>query len=169
MSFFGEPIGNAISRMQEHAADAYGLQLIQGFFPNANEVAAHSFQVLGEEDLDDPTPPNSSRSSALNSHPASERPPPLRPRFSNSTQITIPIILRASDKVRFWDSGGFLPEMPEEPQQQNVSNQTPLFAQRSRSKRPLISCPSSSNAPTYAGSRKPPSNTISSAASVNTS
>jgi Zn-dependent protease with chaperone function len=57
MSFFGEPIGNAISRMQEHAADAYGLQLIRGFFPNANEVAAHSFQVLGEEDLDDPTPP----------------------------------------------------------------------------------------------------------------
>jgi STE24 endopeptidase len=57
LSFFGEPIGNAISRMQEHAADAYGLQLIQGFFPNANEVAAHSFQVLGEEDLDDPNPP----------------------------------------------------------------------------------------------------------------
>lgn len=57
MNFFGQPIGNAISRMQEHAADAYGLQLIQGFFPNANEVAAHSFQVLGEEDLDDPDPP----------------------------------------------------------------------------------------------------------------
>jgi Zn-dependent protease with chaperone function len=57
MNFVGEPIGNAISRMQEHAADAYGLQLIQGFIPNANEVAAHAFQVLGEEDLDDPNPP----------------------------------------------------------------------------------------------------------------
>jgi STE24 endopeptidase len=57
ISFFGEPVGNAISRTQEHAADAYGLQLIQGFIPNANEVAAHSFQVLGEEDLDDPNPP----------------------------------------------------------------------------------------------------------------
>jgi STE24 endopeptidase len=57
MNFFGEPVGNAISRMQEHAADAYGLQLIQGLIPNANEVAAHSFQVLGEEDLDDPNPP----------------------------------------------------------------------------------------------------------------
>jgi len=57
VSFFSEPVGNAISRMQEHAADAYGLELIQGFFPNANEVAAHSFQVLGEEDLDDPDPP----------------------------------------------------------------------------------------------------------------
>jgi STE24 endopeptidase len=57
MSFLGEPIGNAFSRMQEHAADAYSLQLIQGLFPNPNEVAAHSFQVLGEEDLDDPNPP----------------------------------------------------------------------------------------------------------------
>jgi Zn-dependent protease with chaperone function len=57
MSFFAEPVGNAISRTQEHAADAYGLQLIQGLIPNANEVAAHSFQVLGEEDLDDPNPP----------------------------------------------------------------------------------------------------------------
>ena len=57
MNFFGEPIGNAISRIQEHAADAYGLELIQGLIPNANQVAAHSFQVLGEEDLDDPNPP----------------------------------------------------------------------------------------------------------------
>lgn len=57
MNFFGEPIGNAFSRRIEHAADAYGLELIQGIIPNANEVAAHSFQVLGEEDLDDPDPP----------------------------------------------------------------------------------------------------------------
>jgi STE24 endopeptidase len=57
MSFFGEPIGNAFSRMQEHAADVYGLEIVQGFILNANEVTAHSFQVLGEEDLDDPDPP----------------------------------------------------------------------------------------------------------------
>ena len=56
MSFFGEPIGNAFSRRIEHAADVYGLELIYGMIPNANEVAAHSFQVLGEEDLDDPEP-----------------------------------------------------------------------------------------------------------------
>jgi len=38
----------------KHAADATGLQLI-GHIPNANEVAAHYFQVIGgEEDLDDP-------------------------------------------------------------------------------------------------------------------
>jgi Zn-dependent protease with chaperone function len=57
MSFFGQPIGNAFSRAQEHAADLYGLEIVQGFIPNANEATAHSFQVLGEEDLDDPDPP----------------------------------------------------------------------------------------------------------------
>jgi Zn-dependent protease with chaperone function len=56
LSFFGEPIGNAFSRVQEHAADVYGLELIHGSIPYANEVAAHAFQVLGEEDLSDPNP-----------------------------------------------------------------------------------------------------------------
>lgn len=56
MGFFAEPIGNAFSRMQEHAADVYGLEIVQGLIPNANEVAARSFQVLGEEDLSDPNP-----------------------------------------------------------------------------------------------------------------
>jgi len=56
MSFFGAPIGNAFSRMEEHNADAYGLEVVRGLIPNPNEVAAHSFQVLGEEDLDDPHP-----------------------------------------------------------------------------------------------------------------
>jgi Zn-dependent protease with chaperone function len=56
LSFLGEPIGNAISRRQEHAADVYSLELIQGLFPDANEVAAHAFQVLGEKDLSDPNP-----------------------------------------------------------------------------------------------------------------
>lgn len=56
MSFLGGPIGNAFSRMEEHNADVYGLEVVQGLIPNANEVAAHSFQVLGEEDLDDPNP-----------------------------------------------------------------------------------------------------------------
>ena len=55
-NFFGEPIGNAFSRAEEHAADAYGLELIHGIIPNANEVAAHVFQVLGEQDLADPNP-----------------------------------------------------------------------------------------------------------------
>jgi Zn-dependent protease with chaperone function len=57
LSFFGEPIGNAFSRTEEKEADLYGLEVVQGLVPNANEVAAHAFQVLGEEDLDDPNPP----------------------------------------------------------------------------------------------------------------
>jgi len=57
MSFFGEPVGNAFSRKEEREADLYGLEVVQGLVPNANEVAAHAFQVLGEEDLDDPDPP----------------------------------------------------------------------------------------------------------------
>lgn len=55
-SFFGEPIGNAISRRQEHAADQYGLELIHGMFADSGDVAARAFQVLGEEDLADPNP-----------------------------------------------------------------------------------------------------------------
>ena len=56
MSFLGAPVGNAFSRMEEHNADVYGLEIVQGLMPNANKVAADSFQVLGEEDLDDPHP-----------------------------------------------------------------------------------------------------------------
>jgi len=56
MTFFGAPLGHAFSRMEEHNADVYGLEVVQGLIPNGNEVAAHSFQVLGEEDLDDPNP-----------------------------------------------------------------------------------------------------------------
>lgn len=54
--FVGAPIGNGFSRMQEHAADVYGLEVTHGIIPNSAEVAAHSFQILGEEDLADPDP-----------------------------------------------------------------------------------------------------------------
>jgi STE24 endopeptidase len=55
--FLAMPIANAFSRAQEHAADVYGLEVIHGIVPNAAEVAAHSFQVLGEVGLADPNPP----------------------------------------------------------------------------------------------------------------
>jgi STE24 endopeptidase len=55
--FFSSPVVNGVSRMEEHAADVYGLEVIHGLIPNSEEVAAHSFQVLGELDLADPTPP----------------------------------------------------------------------------------------------------------------
>lgn len=57
IGFMAEPIGNGFSRMVEHAADVYGLEVIHGIVPNAQETAAHSFQVMGELDLADPDPP----------------------------------------------------------------------------------------------------------------
>ena len=51
------PIENGFSRMQEHNADVYGLEVVHGLVPNSAEVAAHSFQVLGEIGLADPNPP----------------------------------------------------------------------------------------------------------------
>jgi Zn-dependent protease with chaperone function len=55
--FFASPVVNGVSRMQEHAADVYGLEVIHGIVPNSEEVAAHAFQILGEVDLSDPNPP----------------------------------------------------------------------------------------------------------------
>jgi STE24 endopeptidase len=55
--FFSSPVISGFSRMQEHAADVYGLEVIHGLIPNSEEVAAHAFQVLGELDLSDPNPP----------------------------------------------------------------------------------------------------------------
>jgi STE24 endopeptidase len=56
-AFAGTPIESAFSRMQEHDADVFGLEVIHGIVPNSGDVAAHSFQVLGQEDLSDPNPP----------------------------------------------------------------------------------------------------------------
>jgi STE24 endopeptidase len=57
MMFLAMPITNGFSRMQEHASDIYGLEVIHGIVPNSEEVAAHAFQVMGEIDLADPNPP----------------------------------------------------------------------------------------------------------------
>ena len=56
LMFFAAPVVNGISRIQEHAADVYGLEIIHGVVPNSEEVAAHAFQILGEVDLSDPNP-----------------------------------------------------------------------------------------------------------------
>lgn len=55
--FVAAPVVNGFTRIQEHAADVYGLEVIHGLIPNSNEVAAHAFQRLGELDLSDPNPP----------------------------------------------------------------------------------------------------------------
>ena len=54
--FISSPLVNGFSRMQEHEADVFGLEVIHGIMPNSEEVAAHAFQVLGEVDLADPNP-----------------------------------------------------------------------------------------------------------------
>jgi STE24 endopeptidase len=55
--FVSSPVISGYSRMQEHAADVYGLEVIHGLVPDSEEVAAHAFQVIGELDLSDPNPP----------------------------------------------------------------------------------------------------------------
>ena len=55
-SFIGGPIGSAFSRHIEHQADQYGLEVTHGLTLDSGQVAAQSFQILGEVDLADPTP-----------------------------------------------------------------------------------------------------------------
>ena len=56
LSFVAEPIGNAFSRWEEHAADVYGQEVIHGLVPDAQATTVRSFQRLGEMWLDDPSP-----------------------------------------------------------------------------------------------------------------
>jgi STE24 endopeptidase len=56
LTLAGEPVGNAFSRHLEHQADIYGLEVTHGLFPHSDEVAASSFQKLGEKSYDYPTP-----------------------------------------------------------------------------------------------------------------
>jgi STE24 endopeptidase len=56
LSFFSEPIDNGFSRVLEHHADIYGLEVIHGIVPDSNQAAAQGFQVLGENSLDYPHP-----------------------------------------------------------------------------------------------------------------
>ncbi|MGH9743628.1 MAG: M48 family metallopeptidase [Candidatus Acidiferrum sp.] len=56
LGFFASPVGNTFSRHVEHQADQYGLEVTHGLFPDSRQVAARSFQILGEVDLADPSP-----------------------------------------------------------------------------------------------------------------
>jgi STE24 endopeptidase len=56
LSFAAEPLDSAFSRHLEHQADIYGLEVTHGLFPANDEVAASTFQKLGEKSLDYPTP-----------------------------------------------------------------------------------------------------------------
>jgi len=52
--FLSAPGLNAFSRYLEHDADIFGLEVIHGLVPDSQQVAAHSFQHLGEEWLEYP-------------------------------------------------------------------------------------------------------------------
>jgi Zn-dependent protease with chaperone function len=56
LSFAVNPLQNAFSRHIEHQADQYGLEVTHGLTPDSAQVAAQSFEVLGEVDLSDPAP-----------------------------------------------------------------------------------------------------------------
>jgi Zn-dependent protease with chaperone function len=57
LGFIGEPIGNTFTRTQiEHKADVYGLNITSGITPDYRQVAAQSFQSLGEHSLSYPYP-----------------------------------------------------------------------------------------------------------------
>lgn len=55
-SFAITPIDNAYSRHLEHQADQYGLEVVHGIIPDVSDVAAQSFQILGDVDLEEPSP-----------------------------------------------------------------------------------------------------------------
>jgi STE24 endopeptidase len=54
LNYVSLPISNAISRQIEHNADIYGLEVTHDINANAPQVAARSFQVLGELSLEYP-------------------------------------------------------------------------------------------------------------------
>ncbi len=56
LDFVSMPVQNGFSRMQEHAADVYGLEVVHGLVANSQAAGAGAFQVLGEVDLADPKP-----------------------------------------------------------------------------------------------------------------
>ncbi len=55
-SFLGAPLENTYSRYIEHQADIYGLEVIHGIVPHSGGVAAETFQIEGEINLEDPHP-----------------------------------------------------------------------------------------------------------------
>jgi STE24 endopeptidase len=56
LTMLSEPIGNGVSRWIEHNADVYGQEAVHGIIADPQAVGLRSFQELGEDSLDDPTP-----------------------------------------------------------------------------------------------------------------
>jgi Zn-dependent protease with chaperone function len=56
LALIGQPLTAAFSRHLEHQADIYGLEVIHGLVPDSPQVAARTFQRLGEKGLAYPAP-----------------------------------------------------------------------------------------------------------------
>lgn len=56
LSFVTSPVTSAFSRSMERAADKYGVEVVHGIVPNAQQACAQSFQALGENGLSYPYP-----------------------------------------------------------------------------------------------------------------
>jgi Zn-dependent protease with chaperone function len=56
LGFLATPIINGVSRHYEHEADRYGLEIIHGIVPDANQIAARYFRKSGSINLSDPNP-----------------------------------------------------------------------------------------------------------------
>jgi STE24 endopeptidase len=56
LSAISEPIDNRFSRAMEHDADVYGQEVVHGIVADPQAVGQRSFQGMGEDSLDDPTP-----------------------------------------------------------------------------------------------------------------
>jgi Zn-dependent protease with chaperone function len=77
--FVASPAINGISRHYEHQADQFGLEVAYGIVADPNTADVQSFQISGEEDLEDPDP-NSFVRFWLYTHPPLEE----RIRFAAS-------------------------------------------------------------------------------------
>lgn len=56
LGFVAQPIGSGFSRVLEHNADVYGLEVTHGINAHPQQAAANAFQLLGELSLDYPYP-----------------------------------------------------------------------------------------------------------------
>jgi Zn-dependent protease with chaperone function len=54
LNYASLPISNGISRVLEHNADVYGLEVTHSVNADPQQAAAHSFQLLGELSLEYP-------------------------------------------------------------------------------------------------------------------
>jgi Zn-dependent protease with chaperone function len=77
--FLASPALNGISRHFEQQADQFGLEVAYGVVPDPNTADVQSFQIMAEEDLEDPEPSPFIRF-WLYSHPSTEE----RIRFAAS-------------------------------------------------------------------------------------